>query len=212
MFSPNSPQSRFPPSPQGRRRPPHPVKPQDVFPFSVSITVPEGRTRWPRFLGLHHHGLQPKPHRLGTEWPVSDLLHKRPRAKAEDARALPQVFEEETHFRHRPPLLAVHRSASDEAATGQTARAGHPAAPRLPGPRDGQRERPWLQGNGPGWLKRVSSEQQPPEVVPGGGRYRTGRDDEWRSTQHCPGCSRRLAFSSRVARGERLLECLRFPG
>ena len=133
MFSPNSPQSRFPPSPQGRRRPPHPLKPEDVFPSSVSITVPEGLTRWPRFLGLHHHGLQPKPHRLGTEWPVSDLLHKRPRAKAEDARALPQVFEEETHFRHRPPLLAVHRSASEEAATVQTARAGHPAAARLPG-------------------------------------------------------------------------------
>ena len=27
----------------------HPLTPEDVFPFFVSITVPEGWTRWPRF-------------------------------------------------------------------------------------------------------------------------------------------------------------------
>lgn len=85
---------------------------------------------------------------------MSNLLHKRPRAEAEDARALPQVFEEETHLRHRPPLLAVHHSASEEAATLQTAQASHPAAVRLPGAEGpGGRVR-----TGPGRLKRVASE------------------------------------------------------
>lgn len=80
---------------------------------------------------------------------MSDLLHKRPRAEAEDARALPQVFEEETHLRHRPPLLAVHLSASQKAATLQTTRAGHPVAVRLPGAEGRTEEKPLAAGHEP---------------------------------------------------------------
>ncbi|KAJ8797100.1 hypothetical protein J1605_001910 [Eschrichtius robustus] len=187
----------------------HAVKPEDGSSFLSGTTVPDGRTLWPRSRGSI---ATPTPTGRETERPACDLLHKRPGAEAEDAGALPQVFKEETHLRHEAPLLAVHRSASEEAATRQTAREGLPAAVRLLGTEGRTGSAPGCRGGtGPGALQPGAREKPQTEVVPGV-EHRKGRGDGRCHTQRCSGCSRRLAFSFRVSRGERPFECLRFPG
>ena len=84
-----------------------------------------------------------------------------------------------------------------------------PATPSrfgCPGPRGGRRKNPLLQGTNRPGTAQAGRRRVAAAGSGSGGRYRKGRDDERCSTKHCPGCSRRLAFPSRVAREERLLE------
>lgn len=106
---------------------------------------------------------------------MSDLLHKRPRAKAEDARALPQVFEEETHLRHRPPLLAVHRSASRGGGHGANG-AGRPPRRGSAAGAEGRTEgEPLAAGQGPGMAQASVKRAAAAGSGSGGGRGGTGR-------------------------------------